>query len=233
MRMKKATAFGLAALMAATMIPAVPAMAKGDDSEGSVYYLNFKPEQADQWSDLAKKYTDETGVPVTVVTAASGTYESTLKSEMAKDEVPTLFQVNGPVGLASWKDYCYDLKDSDVYKNVESDDFVLKDDSGNYIIRENVVGDEADYVAKQNQSEDVRLLSKQVNERLRQAIESDTLLAGIYGDLRNGAVVSSSEEEGQDSMVSLEDDGAVSQGADESGALAPENSAGAGMGMPG
>ena len=54
MRMKKATAFGLAALMAATMIPAVPAMAKGDDSEGSVYYLNFKPEQADQWSDLAK-----------------------------------------------------------------------------------------------------------------------------------------------------------------------------------
>ena len=58
MRMKKATAFGLAALMAATMIPAVPAMAKGDDSEGSVYYLNFKPEQADQWSDLAKKYTD-------------------------------------------------------------------------------------------------------------------------------------------------------------------------------
>ena len=130
MRMKKATAFGLAALMAATMIPAVPAMAKGDDSEGSVYYLNFKPEQADQWSDLAKKYTDETGVPVTVVTAASGTYESTLKSEMAKDEVPTLFQVNGPVGLASWKDYCYDLKDSDVYKNVERDDFVLKDDSG-------------------------------------------------------------------------------------------------------
>ena len=130
MRMKKATAFGLAALMAATMIPAVPAMAKGDDSEGSVYYLNFKPEQADQWSDLAKKYTDETGVPVTVVTAASGTYESTLKSEMAKDEVPTLFQVNGPVGLASWKDYCYDLKDSVVYKNVESDDFVLKDDSG-------------------------------------------------------------------------------------------------------
>ena len=77
-----------------------------------------------------KKYTDETGVPVTVVTAASGTYESTLKSEMAKDEVPTLFQVNGPVGLASWKDYCYDLKDSDVYKNVESDDFVLKEDSG-------------------------------------------------------------------------------------------------------
>ena len=46
---------------------------------------------------------------------------------MAKDEAPTLFQVNGPVGLATWKDYCYDLSGSDVYKDVESDDYVLKD----------------------------------------------------------------------------------------------------------
>ena len=92
--------------------------------------------------------------------------------------------------------------------------YVLKDDSGNYIIRENVVGDEADYVAKQNQSEDVRLLSNQVNERLRQAIESDTLLAGIYKDLRNGAVVSNSEEDGQDSFVSLEDGGSDESGND-------------------
>ena len=77
------------------------------DSEatGKVYYLNFKPEQADQWVELAQQYTDETGVQVDVQTAASGTYESQLKSEMAKDEAPTLFQVNGPVGLATWKDY--------------------------------------------------------------------------------------------------------------------------------
>lgn len=86
--------------------------------------------------------------------------------------------------------------------------YVLKDESGNYIIREHVIGEEADYVAKQNQTEDVRLLSNQVNERLRQAIESDTLLAGIYKDLRNGAIVSGSEgedEEGEDSMISLEE----------------------------
>ena len=95
--------------------------------DGQVYYLNFKPEQADQWVDLAASYTDETGVPVTVVTAASGTYEQTLKSEMAKSNAPTLFQVNGPVGLASWKDYCYDLKDSAVYKDLSSDDFALID----------------------------------------------------------------------------------------------------------
>ena len=96
-------------------------------STGKVYYLNFKPEQADQWVELAETYTEETGVQVDVQTAASGTYESQLKSEMAKDEAPTLFQVNGPVGLATWKDYCYDLSDSDVYKDVSSDDYVLKD----------------------------------------------------------------------------------------------------------
>ena len=101
--------------------------AKKDDSKGSVYYLNFKPEQADDWVALAEDYTAETGVPVTVVTAASGNYETTLMSEMGKSGAPTLFQVNGPVGLATWKDYCYDLSKSDVYKDVESDDYVLKD----------------------------------------------------------------------------------------------------------
>ncbi len=106
------------------------APAPAASGEGAVYYLNFKPEQADQWVALAETYTKETGVPVTVVTATSGTYEQTLKSEMAKSEAPTLFQVNGPVGLASWKDYCYDLKDSAVYKDLSSDDFALIGDDG-------------------------------------------------------------------------------------------------------
>lgn len=101
--------------------------AKNGKGSGKVYYLNFKPEQADQWVALAKKYTKETGVKVDVQTAASGTYDSQLKSEMAKDNAPTLFQVNGPVGLSEWKDYCYDLSKSDVYKDVTSDDYVLKD----------------------------------------------------------------------------------------------------------
>ena len=95
--------------------------------EGHVYYLNFKPEQDEQWQELASDYTKETGVPVTVITAADGTYEQTLKSEMAKSEAPTLFQVNGPVGLANWKNYCYDLSDSQIYKDITSDDFVLKE----------------------------------------------------------------------------------------------------------
>ena len=124
MKMKKVTAMGMAVLMAATMIPAVPAMA---DDAGKVYYLNFKPEQDEDWQNLAKEYTEETGTEVTVVTAASGQYETTLQSEMAKSDAPTLFQVNGPVGLANWKDYCYDLKDSDIYSQLTSDSYSLKD----------------------------------------------------------------------------------------------------------
>ena len=94
---------------------------------GSVYYLNFKPEQDEAWQKLAEAYTAETGVEVTVVTAASGQYETTLMSEMGKSSAPTLFQVNGPVGLANWKDYCYDLAGSDVYGQLTNESFALKE----------------------------------------------------------------------------------------------------------
>ena len=99
-----------------------------DTSEATVYYLNFKPEQDAQWQELAKLYTEETGVSVVVVTAASGTYETQLTSEMAKENAPTLFQVNGPVGLNNWRDYCYDLSGSDFYKELTSDDYALIED---------------------------------------------------------------------------------------------------------
>ena len=96
-----------------------------ETASGSVYYLNFKPEQDEAWQKLAKAYTEETGVEVTVLTAASGTYEETLMAEMGKTEAPTLFQVNGPVGLANWKDYCYDLSGSEIYGHLTSDNFAL------------------------------------------------------------------------------------------------------------
>ena len=99
-------------------------------ANGKVYYLNFKPEADESWQKLAAEYTKETGVPVTVVTAASGEYETTLQSEMAKSDAPTLFQVNGPVGLKNWADYCYDLSDSEIYKNLTSEDYALKNEDG-------------------------------------------------------------------------------------------------------
>lgn len=94
---------------------------------GKVYYLNFKPEANDDWQMLAAKYKEETGIEVKVVTAASGDYEKTLGVEIDKENPPTMFQVNGPVGLSAWKDYALDLSGTDIYKELISDDFALKD----------------------------------------------------------------------------------------------------------
>ncbi|MBP7347600.1 MAG: ABC transporter substrate-binding protein [Butyrivibrio sp.] len=116
-----------AAATDATQVAADTAASAG---AGKVYYLNFKPEADKQWQALAKTYTQETGVPVTVVTAASGQYETTLQSEMAKSDAPTMFQVNGPVGLKNWVDYCYDLSGSDIYKQLTSENYALKGEDG-------------------------------------------------------------------------------------------------------
>ena len=106
--------------------------APSSDAKGSVYYLNFKPEQDAAYKAIAKKYEQETGVKVTVVTAASGNYESTLAAEMDKENAPTLFQVNGPVGLANWKDSCYNLKDTKVYGELTNDSYALIEDGNVY-----------------------------------------------------------------------------------------------------
>ncbi|MBO4991453.1 MAG: ABC transporter substrate-binding protein [Firmicutes bacterium] len=102
----------------------------GESESGSVYFLNFKPEQDEQWKAIAAAYTEATGVPVEVVTAASGQYETTLMAEMGKEAAPTLFQVNGPNGLKNWVDYCYDLSGSDIYSHLTSDDFALFNEAG-------------------------------------------------------------------------------------------------------
>ena len=134
MKMKKVTATMLAAVMAAGMLTGCGGSgesAKKDD-EPSVYYLNFKPEVAEVWETLAEKYTEETGVKVKVKTAASGQYEQTLKSEIAKTDAPTLFQINGPTGYNAWKDYCMDLKDTELYGMLLDDNLAIKDGDGVY-----------------------------------------------------------------------------------------------------
>lgn len=55
---------------------------------GSVYWLNFKPESDEVLQEIAKTYTEQKGVEVKVVTAASGTYSQTLISEMDKSAPP-------------------------------------------------------------------------------------------------------------------------------------------------
>ena len=74
---------------AATEAPAAPAATEAPAAPaggGEVYYLNFKPEVAELYQKIGEAYKQETGVTLKVVTAASGTYEQTLKSEIAKSD---------------------------------------------------------------------------------------------------------------------------------------------------
>ncbi|CUO03775.1 ABC transporter substrate-binding protein [Clostridium disporicum] len=103
-----------------------------DKSATEIYFLNFKPEIAEVYDKIVADYESETGVKVKVQTAASGTYEQTLKSEMAKSDAPTIFQLNGPVGYQSWKDYCADLKDTELYSHLLDKTMAITSEEGVY-----------------------------------------------------------------------------------------------------
>ena len=125
--MKKLLALVLALALCLTLV----AGAASAEATGKVYYLNFKPEADEAWQALAKTYTEQTGVPVTVVTAASGTYSETLTAEMDKgDAAPTLFQCGNQAGLETWADYLLPLQDTDFYKELSTDEFNLYGENG-------------------------------------------------------------------------------------------------------
>lgn len=93
-----------------------------------VYFLNFKPEIADVYeSKIAPAFEEETGIKLKVVTAASGTYAQTLKSEIAKSNPPVIFQTNGPVGLKESKSYTADLRNTDFYSILSDKSMALTD----------------------------------------------------------------------------------------------------------
>lgn len=152
-------------------------------TKGTIYYLNFKPESAEVYMDIAEAYEKETGIKVKVSTAASGEYEQTLKSEMAKSDAPTLFQINGPKGYAAWKDYCADLTDTELYKHLTDKDLAIKSDGKVYGIPYVVEGYGIIYNAEilnryfalKNRQSDVDSVEEIVNfETLKSVVEDMT-----------------------------------------------------------
>ena len=123
--MKKIIALTLVLILAVGLF----AGCKSSD-KGSVYFLNFKPEADSAWQALAKTYTEKTGVTVKVVTAASGTYETTLTAEMAKKDAPTLFQCGNETALDTWKDYCLALDGTKFLNEMTTSDFNIKGEDG-------------------------------------------------------------------------------------------------------
>ncbi|MEG0014203.1 MAG: ABC transporter substrate-binding protein [Cellulosilyticaceae bacterium] len=127
MKIKKMLGLLLSGLMIFSMVGC------GTKEEAKeIYFLNFKPEIAEVYEKIADDYFKETGVKVKVVTAASGSYETTLKSEMSKSEAPTIFQINGPVGYSAWADYCLDLKDTKLYSYLSDQSLAVTNGDGVY-----------------------------------------------------------------------------------------------------
>ena len=123
--MKKLMALLLACLMIAGMFAGC-----STKKTGSVYWLNFKPESDEALQKVAALYTEKTGVPVKVVTAASGTYSETLTAQMDKSDAPTLFVVGNSAAVETWGEYCLDLKDTDIAKELNTDAYMLYDKDG-------------------------------------------------------------------------------------------------------
>ena len=120
---------GSAALAVAATLAAC-SNGSSSGSENGVYLLNFKPEAEEALKTIASAYKDKTGVEVKIVTAASGTYQQTLQTEVAKSNPPTIFNINGPVGLVTWKDYALDLSGTEFVKALTDTSMALTDESG-------------------------------------------------------------------------------------------------------
>ena len=137
---KKLVSVLLVSAMAATMLAGCGGNGGSSDSNdstqagdktaatGSVYLLNFKPETDEAWQNLAQTYTDQTGVDVTVLTAADGQYNTTLQAEMAKAEAPTIFTVGNSAAAKTWADYTMDLSDTAIYDHLTDKSLTIKND---------------------------------------------------------------------------------------------------------
>ena len=185
-------------------------------SGGSVYYLNFKPEIADAIEDLAEAYTEETGVEVKMVTAAGGTYEQTLKSEITKSAPPTIFFINGPIGYQNWQDYTLDLADTDVYDWLVDKDLAITgaDDSvaaipitveGYGIIYNAAIME--DYFALDNKATDFDSVDDINNfDALKEVVEDMTALKddlGIQGVFSSTSLASTDQWRWQTHLANL------------------------------
>ena len=122
----------LCVLLALCVVATAFSLAGCGSKTADVYFLNFKPESAAIYEEIAKKYEEETGKKLKVVTAAANTYEQTLKSEIAKKNAPTIFQINGPIGYNEWKDYCLDLKNTKFYSFLTEKSLAITENGGVY-----------------------------------------------------------------------------------------------------
>ncbi len=134
-KMTRRSFMGAAGAVAASTLAACGGGASGgsETAAGKVYWLNFKPEIDDLLQELAGTYTEKTGVPVKVVTAASGSYNQTLTSEMDKSDAPTLFVIGNAAGVKEWGEFAMDLKGTAIEAEANTDAYNLYDEDGRLV----------------------------------------------------------------------------------------------------
>ena len=123
---RKTTAVIAAAVLTMGVLSGCGGTGASSSSQGRVYYMNQKGENNEQFVQLGKLFTKDTGIPFDITTASPGNYEQTLKSELAKTNAPTLIGLDNN-DFPNWVDYCDDLSGTRMYKDLQNRDYVLKD----------------------------------------------------------------------------------------------------------
>ncbi|MCD8048854.1 MAG: ABC transporter substrate-binding protein [Clostridia bacterium] len=118
------------AIAASVMMLSLAGCGKSDSSVTTIRFLNFKPEIATVYEEIAEEYNKETGVKLVVETAAANGYESTLTAKMATSEAPTIFQINGIRGYQNWKDYCANLSGTKIEDILTDKSMTVSTDEG-------------------------------------------------------------------------------------------------------
>lgn len=130
--MKKTLSILLIVLAALSMPLFAEGAKEAATGKTEVYFLNFKPEIADVYTNVVKPAfeAENPNYSLKVVTAASNQYASTLKSEMAKANPPVIFQTNGPVGLQGSLADVADLENTKFYGILADKSMALKTPEG-------------------------------------------------------------------------------------------------------
>ena len=106
---------------------------KNKSSRPYVYYINFKPESDTILQELAKLYTEKTGIEVNIVSTVNQNYKEILTKGISDSKPVTLFVEGGIQQLAEYADYAYDLTGTKVAKELNTNDYKLIDKEGKLV----------------------------------------------------------------------------------------------------
>ncbi|HET7656803.1 MAG TPA: ABC transporter substrate-binding protein [Bacillales bacterium] len=92
--------------------------AKGTEKAKEISIFQSKVEIAKPLEELAKKYTEKTGIKVNVWGTTGDSYATHLQTKLASNQGPTIFDVSPGAQAQKFKSYLYDMSDQPYVKNI-------------------------------------------------------------------------------------------------------------------